>query len=45
MTPFSMIINDIHQAVDCKLLLYTDGTCLIFQDKEITEIGAPLNKF
>ena len=40
-----MIINDIPQAVGCKLLLYADDTCLIFQHKEITEIGAPLNKF
>ena len=40
-----MIINDIPQAVDCKLLLYADDTCLIFQHKEITEIGVAPNKF
>ena len=28
-----LYINDIPQAVDCKLLLYVDDTCLIFQHK------------
>ena len=32
------------QPVDCELLLYIDGTCLIFQLKNITEIETALNK-
>ena len=32
------------QAGDCKLLLYADGTCLIFQHKYITETETALNK-
>ena len=32
------------QAFDCELLLYADGTCLIFQHKDITEIESALNK-
>ena len=32
------------QDVDCKLLLYDDDTCLIFQHKDITEIESTLNK-
>ena len=32
------------RAVDCQLLLYADGTCLIFQHKDITEIETTLNK-
>ena len=32
------------QTVDCKLLLYADDTCLVFQYKDITEIEMALNK-
>ena len=32
------------QAIDGELLLYADGTCLIFQQKDITEIESALNK-
>ena len=32
------------QAVDCELLQYADDICLIFQHKDITEIGTALNK-
>ena len=32
------------RSVDCELLLYADGTCLIFQHKDITEIESTLNK-
>ena len=32
------------QAVNCELLLYADDTCLILQDKDITEIESALNK-
>ena len=43
-TPFLLYINDMLQAVDCELLLYADGTCLIFQHKDITTIETTLNK-
>ena len=32
------------RAVDCQLLLCADGTCLIFQHKDITEIKTAINK-
>ena len=32
------------QAVDCKLLLYADNTCLIFQHKDVSKIETALNK-
>ena len=35
---FLLYINDMPQAVDRKLLLYADDTCLIFQHKDINEI-------
>ena len=41
---FLLYINDMPQAVDCELLLYTDDTCLIFQHKDITEIETTLNR-
>ena len=41
---FLLYINDMPQSVDCELLLYADGTCLIFQHKDITEIETTLNK-
>ena len=41
---FLLYINDIPQAIDCELLLYTDDTCLIFQHKDITDIESTLNK-
>ena len=40
---FLLYINDMPQDVDCKLLLYDDDTCLIFQHKDITEIESTLN--
>ena len=40
---FLLYIIDMPQAVDCELLLYIDGTCLIFQLKNITEIETALN--
>ena len=41
---FLLYINDMPQAVDRKLLLYADDTCLIFQHKDINEIETALNK-
>ena len=32
------------QVVDSELLLYADDTCLILQDKDVTEIEMALNK-
>ena len=32
-------MNDMPQAADCELLLYANGTCLIFQNKDITKIS------
>ena len=41
---FLLYINDMPQAIECKLLLYADDTCLIFQHKDIHEIEIVLNK-
>ena len=41
---FLLYKNDMLQAVDCELLLYAYDTCLIFQHKDVTEIGTALNK-
>ena len=41
---FLLYINDMSQAVDSRLLLYADDTCLIFQHKDIKEIESALNK-
>ena len=32
------------QAAECEILLYVNGTCSIFQHKDITEIETALNK-
>ena len=32
---FLLCINDMPQAVDCDLFLYTDKTCLLFQHKDL----------
>ena len=34
--PKYFVPNDMPQAVECKLMLYADGTCLIFEHKDIT---------
>ena len=39
-----LYINDMPQAVDCKLFLYAYDTDLIFQHKDITEIETTLNR-
>ena len=41
---FLLYVNDMPQAVDCELLLYAEDTCLIFQQRDITEIETALNK-
>ena len=41
---FLSYINDMPQAADCELLLYTDNTYLLFQHKDITEIETEQNK-
>ena len=41
---FLSYINDMPQAADCELLLYTDNTYLLFQYKDITEIEMTQNK-
>ena len=35
--------NDMPQAVDCDLLLYSDDSCLVFGDNNVTEIEKQLN--
>ena len=41
---FLLYVNDMHQAVDCELLLYADDSVLIFQNKDIQIIEDKLNK-
>ena len=41
---FLIYINDMSQAAKCNLFLYTDDTCLVFQQKDINEIEKQLNK-
>ena len=41
---FLLYTNDMPQAAGCQLLLYAEGTCLIYQNKDITEIEMALTK-
>ena len=41
---FLLYINDMPQAVDCDLFLYTDDTCLLFQHKDLERIKEELTK-
>ena len=41
---FMLYINDMPQAVDCDLFLYTDDTCLLFQHKDLERIKEELTK-
>ena len=41
---FLININDMPQAEDSELLLYTDNTCLVFQHRNIKTIEEHLNK-
>ena len=40
---FLIYVNDMPQAVKSKLFLYADGSCLIFQRKDVIEIENQLN--
>ena len=39
---FLLYINDMPQAVDCDLFLYTDDTCLLYQQKNLDRINKEL---
>ena len=41
---FLMYVNDMPQAISCKLLLYADDSCIIFQHREIKVIEEHLNE-
>ena len=41
---FLLYVNDMSQAVDCKLYLYADDSCLVYTDKDINVIENILNK-
>ena len=41
---FLLYVNDIKQAVDFDLFLYADGSCLVYQHKDVKEIERNLNK-
>ena len=41
---FLLYVNDMPQAVESKLLLYADDSCLLYQHKEIEPIESQLNK-
>ena len=41
---FLLYVNDLKQAVDCDLFLYADDSCLVYQHKDVKEIGRNLNK-
>ena len=40
---FLPYVNDMPQAVDCKLFLYADGSCLIYQHRDAKAIETKLN--
>ena len=40
---FLVYANDMSQAVKCHLFLYADGSCLVYQHKDINEIEKQLN--
>ena len=40
---FLIYVNDMPQAVNSNLFLYADGSCLMFQHKEVGEIERVLN--
>ena len=41
---FLLYINDMPQAVDCCLFLYTDDTCLLYQHKDLDQINKELTQ-
>ena len=40
---FLLNVNDMPQAVDCELLLYADGSCLVHQHRDAKAIETKLN--
>ena len=41
---FLIYVNDMPMAVKCDLFLYADGTCLVFQSKNVKDIKKQLNE-
>ena len=41
---FFLYVNDMSMAVKCNLFLYVDDTCLVFQSKNVEDIGKQLNE-
>ena len=41
---FLLYVNDMPQAVDCELFLYTDDSCLLYQHRDAKAIDTKLNK-
>ena len=41
---FLIYVNDMPMAVKCNLFLYADGTCLVFQSKNVNNIEKQLNE-
>ena len=40
---FLLYVNDMPGAIGCKMLLYADDTCLVFQAKDLDSISKKLN--
>ena len=38
-------VNDMPMAVECKLMLYSDGTSLVFQSDNVKDIEKQLNLY
>ena len=41
---FLLYVNNMKQAINCDLHLYADGSCLVYQDHDVSIIGQNLNK-
>ena len=41
---FLLYVNDMPQAVDCELFLYTDDSCVVYQHRDAKAIETKLNK-
>ena len=41
---FLIYVNDLPMAIKCDLFLYADGTCLVFQIKNVKDIEKQLNE-
>ena len=42
---FSLYVNDMNQAADCDLFLNADGTCLVYQHKNVSKTNQNLSNF